>query len=387
MLSRYFKSLALRPRIGTQQNFHILDIIIHRRSKPTVGEIEIIDKRLREECKREADRQIANCRCCWAIAQPLPAGLRVFLLPTTPQLEYPGHAAAKAILGHWSNLKRDLPATRLSLLLSFAPCVITRHDQPPSFYPYHEPPCFERHRNHSPVETESVWIDNGIPEVFLVPPGESHEIARKLPAATSGSGRNSNKIDSVYISYAWDDSESDCDAAKKTSLVGEVIRVVEKFRIQVIRDTTHTEFGDQISMFERQLGAGHYIVVVLTESYLHSLHCMHELYLIFERAQRLKDRFLEHVIPVIHSELQIFNSIDRLRYRSYWKDAVTKRLDSFDVESSGSSSLHEVKVAQLIYLNIDDMLGFISDTLSPRKVDDIHKLSCRFGIDGSQCSY
>ncbi|NNE76413.1 MAG: toll/interleukin-1 receptor domain-containing protein, partial [Pricia sp.] len=86
--------------------------------------------------------------------------------------------------------------------------------------------------------------------------------------------QKSNGAVAIYISYAWG-SESEATA--------ETIEAeFQKRGLSIIRDKNHLGYKGRIKDFMEQIGRSKYVILVISNKYLHSINCMFELVQIFK---------------------------------------------------------------------------------------------------------
>ncbi|UAB73490.1 TIR domain-containing protein [Vibrio sp. SCSIO 43132] len=127
----------------------------------------------------------------------------------------------------------------------------------------------------------------------------------------------------IYFSYAWGD-ETDERQAMCNDIYS---KLSEMDWLDVHRDKNSMELGDSIDEFERNIGRGDFIVLLVSEKSLQSEHCMKELGLIYSRCQGQQKEFVSKVIPVVLADAKIGNLMDRLEIVEFWTEHLTK-LDS-----------------------------------------------------------
>jgi internalin A len=110
----------------------------------------------------------------------------------------------------------------------------------------------------------------------------------------------------VFISYKW--------GAASGALVDEIQSRMEGRGVLVTRDKDEIRYRDSIEQFMRRIGAGKYIIVVLSHEYLRSKNCMFELTEIARHPE-----FASRVYPVVMKDAAIFDSIGRIDYIKYWE--------------------------------------------------------------------
>ena len=110
-----------------------------------------------------------------------------------------------------------------------------------------------------------------------------------------------NYENAVFVSYAWG-SESERS-------VDDLERFFSKQGISIVRDKKNLDYKSSIEAFEQRIGRGQCIVLVISDKYLRSEHCMHELLMVNEN-QNLRER----IFPIVLADARIYRPIDRLNY-------------------------------------------------------------------------
>ena len=120
----------------------------------------------------------------------------------------------------------------------------------------------------------------------------------------------------VFVSYAW--------GGESEQLVNEIERSLGRRGIHILRDKERVRYGGSIRKFMETIGAGHAIIVVLSDEYLKSENCMSEL-LEIEKRGDLRGR----VFPVVLPDAGIYDAIQRVEYVDFWgerKEALQEKI-------------------------------------------------------------
>jgi hypothetical protein len=155
------------------------------------------------------------------------------------------------------------------------------------------------------------------------------------PGINSTHSQNQNHVmknyeNPVFVSYAWGDESE--------HVVEELERAFDKNGIHIERDKKDLGFKDSIEAFEQRIGRGQCIILVISDKYLRSEHCMYELLEIKENG-RLRDR----VFPIVLADARIYKAIDRMKLIKYWDEQI-KQLNQ---------AIREIK----IWTNLDGIFG------------------------------
>ena len=119
----------------------------------------------------------------------------------------------------------------------------------------------------------------------------------------------------IFVSYAWWDTNEEGESREK--IVDEICHSLLKFGLNVIRDKKDVGYKDDIKKFEERIGNGDIIILVISDKYLKSEHCMFEILKIKEHAN-MNDR----IFPIVLKCAKIYNEIDRIDYINFWDDRI-----------------------------------------------------------------
>lgn len=121
--------------------------------------------------------------------------------------------------------------------------------------------------------------------------------------ATNG---NSN----VFISYAW----------KNTDIVDEIDKDFMRVGITLTRDVRDLKDYGSISEFMKSLRDSDYVLMVISDAYLKSRNCMHEVLEI-----KKEKNYGERILPILLDDArQIFQLEGRAEYIKFWQDELLK---------------------------------------------------------------
>ncbi len=165
----------------------------------------------------------------------------------------------------------------------------------------------------------------------------------------SGTGR-AEEAGEIYVSYAWEEESQ--------RVVGELVQAFAQKGLRVIQDVSELGYKESIREFERRIGAGSCILLVISDKYLRSPHCLHEL-LEVDRSQNLRAR----IFPIVLPSARIYKPIDRLDYVRYWEqqfqelnDAIKKGRDVANLANI-IGDLDEYNFIRANFDRLCDLLG------------------------------
>lgn len=154
----------------------------------------------------------------------------------------------------------------------------------------------------------------------------------------------------VFVSYAWE--------RESEHTVDELEKAFAKRDIRVIRDKKNFEYKGSVEALEQRLGQGQVVVLVISDKYLRSEHCMYEL------VELEKNRNLhEFIFPIVLADARIYKSIDRLAYIRYWDERITqlnqaiKQIDALTNLTGITSDLDK-------YARIRNSFDYLTDFLT-----------------------
>src|SRR5262249_54444845 len=124
-----------------------------------------------------------------------------------------------------------------------------------------------------------------------------------------------------YVSYAWGDDT--VEGRDREGIVDELCAEAERRGITILRDKTALKHGDRISKFMSRLGRGDRIFIVLSDKYLESINCMHELFEVWRGCREDDVEFIAKTRVFVLPSAMIATPIERAHHASYWR----KRLD------------------------------------------------------------
>lgn len=156
-----------------------------------------------------------------------------------------------------------------------------------------------------------------------------------------------NKI--VYVSYKH---------SKTTNRhIEAIINGLTANHINYSIDKEHVGYRDNIRKYEEEIGQGARIIVIITDDYLESPHCMYELTQIWKNKN-----VQERVFPIIDIEKYSRDSEGLLKSKAYWKKERDKKCGLLTQET-GSNELLQREVDDIndIMNNINDVWTYIHD--------------------------
>jgi internalin A len=222
-------------------------------------------------------------------------------------------------------------------------------------------------------DTGGAWVAAGAFAAFFEDREhrpEEAEAEEKSLNITAQPRDPSEKPREVFISYAWGD---DTPAGKVRTRVVDALQeaLAKQEGFLPVRDRDQVKNGDLISAFIRRLTRADLVVGVISDKYLRSIYCMHEIYKLWQRHQANPDEMAQHLVPIVLPEVKIGNVRERLPYLKYWAGEA-KSLEKVVRDANirpGRESWEEVRLVREFSHHIDDILVFLQDVLMPKALD------------------
>ncbi len=153
----------------------------------------------------------------------------------------------------------------------------------------------------------------------------------------------------VYISYKHNEATN--------NHVEAIINGLKANRIDYSIDKEHVGYRDSIRKYEEEIGQGARIIVIITNDYLESPHCMYELTQIWKN-KNVKER----VFPIIDIEKYPRDSEGLLKSKAFWAKERAKKCELL-AQETGSLELLQRELDDIndIMNNINDVWTYIHD--------------------------
>jgi len=152
----------------------------------------------------------------------------------------------------------------------------------------------------------------------------------------------------IFISYAW--------GGESEKLVNDIDRAFQSNGVIITRDKRDMAYRGRIKEFMERLGQGKSIIVVISDKYLKSKHCMFELIQIAQN-QRFKNR----VFPIVLNDANIYDAVKRLDYVKYWENKINE-LDTA-MKSVNAANLQGFREEIDLFDSIRRQIAKLTDTL------------------------
>ncbi len=173
----------------------------------------------------------------------------------------------------------------------------------------------------------------------------------------------------IYISYAWGNDGED--------VVDRVYDSLKADGYDIRRDKHDLAYKGSITEFEKEIGRGACVVVVVSDKSLRSPHCMYELLEIFKNLN-----FRERIMPIVLQDAKIQKLKDRLGYVQHWQ-AEYRELEKLIIDVgpgalAADGSFGEYQKIKEIFQHADKLVSILGDmnTATPNHIaaDDFELL-------------
>lgn len=173
----------------------------------------------------------------------------------------------------------------------------------------------------------------------------------EAPVQPEGGKSASQYEDAVFVSYAW--------GGESERTVDELELSFVKRGIRMVRDKKALDYKGSIEAFEQRIGKGQRIVLVISDKYLRSEHCMYELVKVNENSN-----LRERIFPIVLADARIYESFERLNYIKYWDEQIEKlnqAIKGVDVMTNLTGFMADLDKYARIRASFDHLTDLLSD--------------------------
>jgi hypothetical protein len=193
--------------------------------------------------------------------------------------------------------------------------------------------------------------ENAVKEGVTAQSGSSNTLTQDQPPVMN------NYENAVFVSYSWE--------GESKRIVDELEQAFAKRGIRVMRDVRDLLYKSSIEGFERRIGQGQCVVLVIGDKYLCSEHCMYELVEV-DKNRNLRER----IFPILLADAQINKALGRLKYIKLWDekiDQLDKSIKGLSKMTNVSGIIADLDKSALIRASFDHLTDLLSDmnTLTP----------------------
>jgi len=183
-----------------------------------------------------------------------------------------------------------------------------------------------------------------------------------------------SKVLEYYVSYAWGDNTS--EGKEREAVVNRLCLAANARGKRIIRDKTAMKTGDRISIFMDRISKGVVngrVCIVLSDKYLKSPYCMHELFDVWRNCREDGDILIYRTRVFVLPSAKISTPAERAQYVIHWQNAF-KSLDAL-VKEHGQFVLSDKDNAEFRLMSrfvseTANVLQLVQDTLRPRSFEE-----------------
>lgn len=175
-----------------------------------------------------------------------------------------------------------------------------------------------------------------------------------------------------YVSYAWKDDKT-VEGTKREEMVDRACEAAKARGIDLRRDKDKDvlKIGDSISAFMRQIAAGDRVFIFLSDKYLKSANCMHELLGLWLDARHDPDTFQARTRVFVLDDAAIWSLVGRMRYAAHWKAQLAEvealiRNAGNDIGMLGERGMADFRRMREFAQHVGDILALFADHIQPR---------------------
>ncbi|MBL8572161.1 MAG: leucine-rich repeat domain-containing protein [Hyphomicrobiaceae bacterium] len=173
-----------------------------------------------------------------------------------------------------------------------------------------------------------------------------------------------------YVSYAWKDDKT-VEGTKREEMVDRACEAAKARGIDLRRDKDVLKTGDSISAFMRQIAAGDRVFIFLSDKYLKSANCMHELLGLWLDARHDPDTFQARTRVFVLDDAAIWSLVGRMRYAAHWKAQLAEvealiRDAGNDIGMLGERGMADYRRMREFAQHVGDILALFADHILSR---------------------
>ena len=179
-----------------------------------------------------------------------------------------------------------------------------------------------------------------------------------------------------YVSYAWGD---DTTEGKEREAVVDRLGSEAEARgrgKRIIRDKTAMKIGDRISTFMDRIGKGvvnGQVSIVLSDEYLKSPYCMHELFDVWRNCREDAGTFIDRTRVLVLPSAKISPAVERAQYVIHWQstfkalEALVREHGQFVLSDKDNA---EFRLMSRFVSETANVLQSVQDTLRPLSFEE-----------------
>ena len=158
-------------------------------------------------------------------------------------------------------------------------------------------------------------------------------------------------IPKIFFSYAW--------GGEREQMVDQLYESLKSDgKYEVIRDKVDLAYKGLISEFMKEIGRGNFVVIALSDKYLKSQYCMHELYELYRNSFLENAQLLKKIYPIKVENIQLDDPKVLREYFEYWN---AQESDWQELVNKYQADQGKHKMIKSIRNSLPDLLSFLAD--------------------------
>ncbi|MBV4447915.1 toll/interleukin-1 receptor domain-containing protein [Clostridium tyrobutyricum] len=128
-------------------------------------------------------------------------------------------------------------------------------------------------------------------------------------------------------------------------------------KVNILRDEFNVEYNESYKGFMEKVASCKYIIMILSQKFFHSRHCMYEAILAVKR----KD-YVKKIIPIVTMKQDIDSAEERARLLDFWNDKLSNLESFYNNKSRNTEQIcKDIELYNDIINNVDDVLKKLSE--------------------------
>ena len=171
----------------------------------------------------------------------------------------------------------------------------------------------------------------------------------------------------IFFSYAWGDKQEQGESREQ--IVNELYNSLKQDGCNVKMDKHDLGYKGMITEFMKRIGKGQFVVVAISDKYLHSEYCMYELLEIYRKSNSETLELIEKIFPIVLDDAKIYTAEDEVDYIAFWEDSVkllTEKLKNVN-PANAIPQIENLRIRNEIANNIGTLCNVLRrmNTLNP----------------------
>jgi internalin A len=174
-----------------------------------------------------------------------------------------------------------------------------------------------------------------------------------------------------FVSYAWGDETP--EGREREAVVDRLCEAAEERGVKIIRDRHDMRFRDRISTFMDRIGRGERVYILLSDKYLRSPYCMHELFEVWRNCRLDEEEFRLRTYIWRLPCAKIRELEDRTQYLHHWDEQDEKIVSQVKKDGQrilAKADLEDSRRIETFRTHIPDLLRLVKDIARPSTFEE-----------------